>query len=150
MRRHLLTLACVLLLALSTSAQWLQNGVNDIPAYNARPAAKAKLPAILPAAQLPPEYIKYPYQSHAYVLAAKIPRVIYQQPCYCYCDRGHGHTSLHSCFESPHGSQCAACLKELYYSYMMTKQKKTPAQIRTGIIVGEWKSVDLDKAATIN
>ena len=86
---------------------------------------------------------QYPFQSHAYELAAKIPAVLHQQPCYCYCDRGMGHNSLHSCFEGTHGAQCSVCLKELYYSYSMNKRGKTAAQIRQGIMKGEWKQIDL-------
>jgi len=41
-------------------------------------------------------------------------------------------------------------MKELYYSYSMTQKKKTPAQIRQGIMKGEWKQVDLKTAASIN
>ena len=40
-------------------------------------------------------------------------------------------------------------MKELYYSYLMTKQKKTPEQIRQGIVAGEWQSIDLETAASI-
>ncbi|MGC2793864.1 MAG: hypothetical protein WA899_17720, partial [Candidatus Sulfotelmatobacter sp.] len=72
-----------------------------------------------------------------------------QQPCYCYCDRM-GHNSLHSCYENTHGARCATCLKELYYSYQQHKKGKTAAQIRAGIIKGEWKSIDLESAASIN
>jgi hypothetical protein len=61
-----------------------------------------------------------------------------------------GHNSLHSCFEGTHGAQCSVCLKELYYSYSMHQNKKTAAQIRQGIIKGEWKQVDLHEAASIN
>ena len=89
------------------------------------------------------------YQTHAYELAAKIPNVLHQQPCYCYCDRM-GHNSLHSCFEGTHGAQCATCLKELYYSYREHKKGKTAAQIRAGIIKGEWKQIDLLQASTMN
>jgi hypothetical protein len=32
----------------------------------------------------------------------------------------------------------------------MTKQKKTPAQIREGIIRGDWGQIDLDTATSIN
>jgi hypothetical protein len=38
-------------------------------------------------------------------------------------------------------------MKELYYTYEQTMLKKTPAQIRAGIIKGDWKSVDLEAAA---
>jgi Protein of unknown function with PCYCGC motif len=151
MKKKLLTLACATLFAVSTSAQWL-GGPTDVPAYNASAPKKGEtLPAILaPDAVhvMPGKYAAM--QKHAYVVAAKIPRVIHQQPCYCYCDRGHGHNSLHSCFESEHGANCAACLKEVYYAYKMTKAKKTPTQIRQGIIAGEWKAIDLETAAAIN
>ena len=93
---------------------------------------------------------QFPYQAHAYELAAKIPKVLYQQPCYCYCDRGMGHTSLHSCFSGTHGAECSTCLKELYYTYTMYKQGKTARQIRAGIIKGDWKTIDLATAASLN
>src|ERR1022692_5154730 len=73
-----------------------------------------------------------------------------QQPCYCYCDRSMGHKSLHSCFSSTHGSECGTCLKELYYTYTMYKRGKTAREIRAGIIKGDWKTVDLATAASIN
>jgi hypothetical protein len=151
MKKKLLTLLCVAIFAVSTSAQWLGTPT-EVPAYNAHPPVKGQqLPAILRPENVVVQPTKYaPVQKHAYVLAAKIPRVLHQQPCYCYCDRGHGHNSLHSCFESEHGANCAACLKELYYSYKMTKLKRTPAQIREGIIAGEWKAIDLETAASIN
>jgi len=41
-------------------------------------------------------------------------------------------------------------MKELYYSYVQAKQRKSPAQIRQGIIRGDWEKVDLDTAASIN
>jgi len=132
------------------SAPWLQSESHAaVPHFNAAPAAGAKLPPILSRDQLWGANAQFPYQIHAYELAAKIPKVIYQQPCYCYCDRGMGHNSLHSCFSGTHGAECGTCLKELYYTYTMYKLGKTPRQIRAGIIKGEWKLVDLDKAASI-
>jgi hypothetical protein len=148
-------LGMVGLLTMAVSAPWAvsaEQGVEEtrVPAFHAGPpAAGEKLPPILGKEQLWGDNDQYPFQSHAYELAAKIQRVIYQQPCYCYCDRM-GHKSLHSCFESAHGAQCTTCMKELYYSYQMTKQKKTATQIRKGIIAGEWKAVDLQTAATMN
>jgi hypothetical protein len=41
-------------------------------------------------------------------------------------------------------------LKELYYSYQQNKKGKSAAQIRAGIIKGEWKQVDLQSAEAIN
>src|SRR5205823_6268980 len=109
----------------------------------------AKLPAILPKEDLWGENAQYQEQTHAYELAAKIPEVLHQQPCYCYCDRM-GHNSLHSCFENTHGAQCSICLKELYYSYAEHKKGKTAAQIRAVIMKGEWRQVDLKSAASMD
>ena len=136
-----------LVMALLFAVTLVAAGQSGTPAYNPAPPEKGvKVLPILPPEQLWGESFKYPVQKKAYLLAAKIPNVIYQQPCYCYCDRI-GHTSLHSCYESTHAAGCGACLKELYYSYEQTQKHKTPRQIREGIIQGEWKSVDLDKAA---
>src|SRR5438270_4552960 len=121
-----------------------------IPAFNAGPPPKGtKLPKFLTKADLWGSDAQYPYQTHAYELAPKIATVLHQQPCFCYCDRM-GHNSLHSCFESTHGAQCSTCLKELYYSYQQHQKGKTAAQIRAGIIKGEWKQIDLQAAATMN
>ena len=152
MLRRGLMLAGLLLLTIAVSAPWaISEQANEeatVPAYNPPPAAGAKLPAILGRDQLWGNNDQYPYQSRAYELAAKIPKVIYQQPCYCYCDRT-GHKSLHSCFEGTHGAECSTCMKELYYSYQMTMKQKTAAQIRKGIIAGDWKQIDLQSAANI-
>ncbi len=146
-----ITLFFLLTVTLTMSAQWpAQQDEGGIPAYNAGPPpAGTKLPALLTKADLWDADGQYPYQTHAYELASKIPTVLHQQPCYCYCDRM-GHNSLHSCFENTHGARCSTCLKELYYSYQQNKKGKTAAQIRAGIIKGEWKSIELQSAATIN
>jgi hypothetical protein len=146
-----LTFACLVLAIFAVTAPSVVTAdEGDIPAYNAAPPPKgAKLPAILTKADLWGNDAQYAYQTHAYELAAKIPIVLHQQPCYCFCDRT-GHNSLHSCFEGTHGAECSTCLKELYYSYVQHKKGKTAAQIRAGIIKGEWKQIDLDKAAEIN
>jgi hypothetical protein len=146
-----LTMAFLFLMTLTVSAQWMSpQEEGGVPAYNAAPPPKGhKLPPILGKSDLLGADAQYPYQTHAYELAAKIPAVIHQQPCYCYCDRM-GHNSLHSCFENTHGAQCATCLKELYYSYQQHQKGKTATQIRAGIIKGDWKQIDLESAATIN
>jgi len=147
-----LVLLFLFAVTMTLSAQWAAPQEDQgVPAYNAAPPPKSKkLPPILPKENLWAENAQFAYQTHAYELAAKIPNVIHQQPCYCYCDRGMGHNSLHSCFEGTHGAQCDVCMKELYYSYAQTKKGKTAAQIRKGIIGGEWKQVDLETASTMN
>ena len=146
-----LTLAFLFLVTLTMSAEWASpQEPSGVPAFHAGPPAKgATLPPLLTKADLWEADSQNAYQTHAYELAAKIPNVIYQQPCYCYCDRM-GHKSLHSCYENTHGAQCSTCLKELYYSYQQHQKGKTAAQIRAGIIKGEWKQIDLASAATIN
>jgi len=149
-----LTLALLFAVTLTMTSLWAapqdEEEGTGIPAYNAGPPHKgAKLPAILTKDQLWGADAQYPYQTHAYELAAKIPVVLHQQPCYCYCDRI-GHNSLHSCYEGTHGARCTICLKELYYSYQQHKAGKTATQIRAGIMKGEWKQIDLDTAASIN
>jgi hypothetical protein len=148
-----LTLALLLFVTLTMTSLWAapqEEEGTGIPAYNAGPPPKGtKLPAILAKDQLWGADAQYPYQTRAYELASRIPAVLHQQPCYCYCDRM-GHNSLHSCFESTHGSRCATCLKELYYSYQLHKAGKTASQIRAGIIKGEWKQINLETAAAVN
>jgi hypothetical protein len=152
MGTRLLASAILFLMVALVSTPWLQSESDQgVPHFNAGPpAAGSELPPILTKDQLWGGNAQSAYQTHAYELAAKIPKVIYQQPCYCYCDRGMGHNSLHSCFSGTHGAQCETCLKELYYTYSMNKQGKTARQIRAGIIKDEWKMIDLDKAASIN
>ena len=152
MRTRVFASAVLFLVVTILSAPWLQSEDDQgVPNFNpAPPAAGAKLPPILTKDRLWGPNAQFSYQTHAYELAAKIPKVIYQQPCYCYCDRGMGHTSLYSCFSGTHGAECGTCLKELYYTYTMFKQGKTAQQIRAGIIKGDWKAIDLSTAASIN
>lgn len=147
--KRFLTVMVVTLVAMSTSAQWLQDP--NVPAFHAGPPAKGqKLAPILSGAQLSGPHFQYAFQKRAYEAAAKIGNVLYQQPCYCYCDRGHGHKSLRSCFESEHGAACSACMKEVFYTYAMTKQKKTSAQIREGIMRGDWQKINLESEGSLN
>ena len=126
------------------SAQWA-NPSQDIPAYNAIAPSK-HLPPILSGNQLTGVYFTHSYQVVAYKMAAAIPSVLHQEPCYCRCDQAMGHNSLHSCFEGTHGAACSTCMKEAVFSYQQTKKGQTAAQIRTAIERGEWEDVDLAKA----
>jgi hypothetical protein len=40
-------------------------------------------------------------------------------------------------------------MKEAFYAFGMSRQKKTPAQIRDGVIRGEWKQIDLQNPAPV-
>jgi hypothetical protein len=70
----------------------------------------------------------------AYQAAKEIPEVLAQLPCYCHCDRGHGHKSLHSCFESEHGENCGICMGEAIMAQTLQKRGVTVPEIRKQII----------------
>lgn len=115
-----------------------------MPAFHAAaPVSAEKLQPILTEKELAQEGMTYPAQIASYRAAAKMGRVMYQMPCYCHCDRSHGHTSLRSCFESTHGANCGTCMAEALYTYKMSKKGWTAKMIRDGIIRGDYKSMDL-------
>ena len=114
-------------------------GDQGIPSYHAY-ALKPPYPATLNPRQFPDALNR-----NVYALAANIRPVLYQQPCYCYCDRHEGHKSLLDCFVGTHGSVCDICQKEVVLSYQLAQKGKTPAQIRIAIIRGDWRSVDLGR-----
>jgi hypothetical protein len=131
--------------AIAASAQW-SDPSDNIPAYNAEAPAHP-LPPLLHGDQLTGPYFAQPYKVVIYKMAAKIPAVLTQQPCYCRCDRAMGHTSLHSCFEGLHGAECSTCMKEALFSYQQTRKGETPVQIRAEIERGEWRNVNIETAA---
>jgi len=139
--KRILPLLSVAVLAITSSAQFMEN---EVPAYHPNPPAKGEtLAPIASSAQLDQMNLKNGFQRRSYQAAAKVPRVLYQLPCYCFCDRSAGHKSLHSCFEGEHGSHCSTCMQEAFYAYQMTKKGKTAKQIREGVMRGEYKNIDL-------
>lgn len=130
------------LLSLAAYAQFSDPG-QDVPAYNAAPP-NHPIPPVLAGNQLTGPYFTHTYQVAAYKMAAAVPKVLFQQPCYCHCDREFGHNSLHSCFETTHGAACSTCMKEAIYAFRQTRAGHTPAQIRAGIERGEYQKVDLE------
>lgn len=111
----------------------------DIPAYHAD-APKLPLPATLD-----PKLFTDTLNQNIYALAANEKAVLYQQPCYCHCDREVGHKSLLECYVDRHASVCSVCKMEAVFAYQQTKLGKTPAQIREAIMQGKWKEVDMSK-----
>jgi len=136
-----------LLLAGATAmsyGQWM-NPADDIPAYHpSAPLKVSSLPPILSGAKLTGENFRYPWQVHVYQDAAKVSAVLYQLPCNCRCDRALGHTSLRSCFEGLHGTECSTCAKEGVFAYQQTKLGKTPVQIRAAIERHEYENIPLE------
>ena len=111
----------------------------DVPAHHAQ-APNGELPATMN-----PDLFTEPVVQNAYAVAAKIKKILYQQPCYCHCDRSQGHKSLLDCFASKHGAGCGTCIYEDFYAFEQSGKGKSAAQIRAGIIKGEWKSIDATK-----
>ena len=70
----------------------------------------------------------------AYEAAKEIPQTLAQLPCYCHCDKGHNHKSLHSCFESEHGENCGICIGEALMAHNLQKQGVSVSEIRKQII----------------
>jgi len=110
-----------------------------VPAFHAEPPT-GDLPATME-----PSIYSDKLVFNAYVVSGRVKKVLYQQPCYCHCDRSNGHGSLLDCFVTRHGSGCDICQKEVFYSYEQTHKGKTPTQIRDGIIHGEWQKVNIAK-----
>jgi len=134
----------VLFAALMVHGQFKEGMDNSIPAYHAlRPAKGAVLPPLMTQQQLAAAGYTQPAQKQSYKAAARVSSILYQQPCYCHCDRHAGHTSLRSCFESTHGANCGTCMAEALYSYQMSRKGWTAKKIRDGIMRQEYTRIDL-------
>lgn len=135
------------MMACATAMSYAQftNPADDIPAYHpSAPLKISSLPPILAGVKLTGPNFRYPWQTQVYQDAAKVGNVLYQLPCNCRCDRALGHTSLRSCFEGLHGTECSTCAKEGLFAYQQTKLGKTPAQIRSAIERKEYESISLE------
>ncbi len=105
-----------------------KSGTPDIPAFQTGDQVK-NLTATLAPAQFEGK------TREAYEIAKKIPETLAELPCYCHCDQGLGHKSLHSCYVDDHASHCAVCVDEALLAYKLQKEEKlTPAQVRERII----------------
>ena len=146
--KHFLCVAAIVLAAAMTHAQFA--GQTQTPAFHsAGPAKGTELPPILTLAQLADAGLTAPAQKESYKAAVKVSAALYQMPCFCYCDRGHGHTSLRSCFESAHGANCSTCMQEALYTYQQSKKGWSTQMIRDSIIKGDFKMLDLQHPAPV-
>ena len=123
--------------AASGSAQTAPAG--PVPAHH-RAAPDGPLPATLS-----PALFTDPVIQNAYAIAARIKKTLYQQPCYCHCDRSIGHGSLLDCYVSQHATGCDICVRETFYASEQQRKGKTPAQIRAGIIRADWEKMDISR-----
>jgi uncharacterized protein with PCYCGC motif len=99
-----------------------------VPAHFTAPPAASDLGPVLASAQFTGK------TREAYEAVSRIPATIAQMPCYCHCDRGMGHKSLHSCFEDDHAAHCAVCVDEALMVYGLQKEGRSAAEIREQII----------------
>jgi hypothetical protein len=148
----LLVAAAALLIASPAQAQ---STSPSAPSPDATQPAPAPQPPIapyhdsppktaLPATQDPKQFPDFETQN-IYMLAAKEKSILYQEPCFCHCNREVGHESLLDCFVDTHAAGCLLCKKEAVLAYDESKQGKTAAQIRQDLLDGKWKAVDLSK-----
>lgn len=124
--------------AATRSSSPVDGTAETVPPYFASAATAHPFPRLLRAA----DFREYPTVQHAYSVAALIPRVLAQQPCYCHCDQM-GHRSLLDCYASQHAAYCGVCLKEALLAGQLTEQGQDPATIRQKIIRGAWGNVRL-------
>jgi len=110
-----------------------------IPAFH-NSAPTGELPATLS-----PSLFTDPVAQNAYSIAARIKKILYQEPCYCHCDRSQGHGSLLDCYAGKHAAVCGVCEREDFYAYEQSHKGKTAAQIRDSIERGDWQNVDMTK-----
>jgi hypothetical protein len=126
-------------------AQWA-NPAEDVPAYHpSTPLKVSSLPPILSGPKLTGTNFQYPWQKHVYQQVSQVSYVVYQLPCNCRCDRALGHTSLRSCFEGLHGTECSTCAKEGFFASQQTKLGKKPAEIRAAIARHDYEKIDLER-----
>ena len=72
--------------------------MEKVPAYYQTEAEAKPFPKTLP-----PEQFDHPAIRRAYEAARRIPGVLAQQPCYCYCERM-GHKGLQHCHRDTHSA----------------------------------------------
>lgn len=140
-----LGLAVVPQQASSSSAGRLMQDINPEPV----PAFHNSVPAGPLPATLSPALFTDPLAQNAYSIAARIKKILYQQPCYCHCDRSQGHGSLLDCYAGKHAAVCGICEREDFYAYEQSRRGKTGRQIREGIERGDWQGVDMTKYQSV-
>ena len=108
----------------ASSAQPSQAGV---------PPYYANLDGVTVPRTLPPQQFSNPVAREGYQIAAKIPKVLMQMPCYCHCDTM-GHKSLLDCFTGKHAAYCNICLDSASFVYQRWKTGGRIATIRQQLI----------------
>lgn len=103
-----------------------------MPVYYNRVDDALPLPATIDPAVFKRSEVRQAYQT-----AKEVPRVLVQQPYYCYCQRK-GHRGLLDCFKTDHAASCDICVKEALLAGRMHRQGKSAEDIRATIVQGKW------------
>jgi hypothetical protein len=112
----------------------------EVPKYFRTAEAAKPLPETLDPVQFSNKNVVAAYQA-----ARKAPQILAQQPCFCHCDRKMGHRSLLDCFATRHAAECDICVKEAIFARQEQLRGKTAEQIRSEIVHGDWKTVQVAK-----
>ena len=139
----------ILLLLLAAVSLVSSSSENHTTAHDEKPATDQPIPAHYQSAgdaqplpkTLAASVFSDPKLARIYEIAERIPEILAQQPCYCYCDRGHGHRSLLDCQRDNHSAGCAVCRKEVLLADRMSRMGLSAKEIRASIIRGDWKQV---------
>jgi len=139
MRLFLILLAAATLVSCSSDAPATAPSAENqqpVPAHFENERDAQPLPKTLAASMFGD-----PRLARIYEIAERIPAVLAQQPCYCYCDRGHGHRSLLDCQRDNHSASCTVCRKEVLLADRLTRLGLSAKEIRASIVRGDWKQV---------
>jgi len=70
-----------------------------------------------------------------YQYAAEIPKVLDSLYCYCKCSENPNfkHKTLLTCYTNEHATKCDICMHEAEMAYDMTKEGKSPKEIRAAV-----------------
>lgn len=111
------------------SSQPAAHSHSEVPAFQTGVTAKSLSPTLSPNEGF------YGKTREAYAVAKAIPETLAQLPCYCHCDKGFGHKSLHTCFTDDHAAHCAVCVDEALLAFKLQKEEgMSPEKIRETII----------------
>jgi len=98
----------------------------------------------LPKTRRPPSFRRNPPGHVAYCLARRIPGLLYQEPCFCHCNRFANHKSLLDCYVEDHGMACYTCQAEVIFCYEQSLRGRNAVEIREELYQDEWKKLSLE------
>ena len=106
---------------------------SEQPSQASVPPFYANLNGVAVPKTLRPQDFSNPVAREGYQVAATIPKILMQMPCYCHCDVM-GHKSLLDCFAGKHAAYCNICLDSASFVYQRWKTGERIATIRRQLI----------------